>query len=165
MQVEDWRADGTRGGVPWTDIVGLPLGPRMTFRGRDRSRGFGGSRVVPQRSVYYHFPLPTPVIVHGRRARLQRIFVLWKADPSIALQEVYAFDGPRAIPVAFTTPVGGGRDGSGGLGDLVDGMTSFAIPSQPEVLFGIGISLGFGFAEDGNVSFTSAGADFEVPDA
>lgn len=164
MQVQDRRADGSTGPVPWTEVVGQPTGPKMIFRGRDRSRGFGGSRVVPQPSTYFHFVIPTPVIVRGTRALLTTIFVLWKADPGIALQEVYAFDGPRNIGVSFSTPVGGGRDGSGGVGtDLVAGLTSFAVPSRPPVLFGVGISLGFGFSADGNVVFTSAGADFEVP--
>lgn len=166
MQAQDRRADGGTGGVPWTDIVGLPQGPQMIFRGRDRSRGFGGSRVVPQPSTYFHFAIPTPVIVMGVRALLTNVFVLWRADPGIALQEVFVFDGPHRLPVTFSTPVGGGRDGSGGVpADLVAGMTSFALPSRPAVFFGIGISLGFGFSADGNVVFTSAGADFEVPGA
>lgn len=164
MQAQDVRADGGVGGVPWTDIVGLPQGPKMIFRGRDRSRGAFGARVVPQRSTYFHFPLPTPVVIRNQRARLINVFILWNADPEIALQEVFVFDGPLSIPVDFSTPVGGGRDGSGGFADLIPGMTSFAVPTQPEVLFGLGISLGFGFAADGNVMFTAAGADFEVPD-
>jgi len=166
MQVQDRRWDGSTGGVPWTDIVGLPMGPHMVFRGRDRSRGFGGSHVVRQPSTYFHFVIPTPVIVRGVRARLTTVFVLWRADPGIALQEVYVFDGPGPpLQVDFSTPVSDGRDGSGGVpADLVSGMTSFAVPAQPEVFFGIGISLGFGFAADGNVVFTAAGADFEVPD-
>lgn len=162
MQVQDRRADGFTGGIPWTDIVGLPQGPQMVFRGRDRSRGPGGSRVVPQASIYFHFVIPTPVIIKGLRAKLLRVFVLWTADPNIALQEVYAFDGPRSLPVSFPTPVGGGRNGAGGLADLVSGLTSFDTPSHPEVFFGIGISLGFGFAADGNVVFTAAGADFDA---
>ncbi len=163
MQVQDRRFDGSVGGVPWTDIVGLPQGPRMIFRGRDLSTGFGGSRVVPQRTIFFHFPLPTPVIVRDQRARLLRVFVLWKADPSIALQSVNVFDGPRGVPVDFSTPVGPGRDGTGGFADLIPGTTAFEVPSRPEVLFGIGISLGFGFGAEGNVTFTAAGADFDVP--
>ena len=165
MQAQDMRADGGVGGVPWTDIVGLPQGPRMIFRGRDRSRGAFGARVVPQRSIFFHLPLPTPVIARNQRARLITIFVLWTADSDIVLQEVFVFDGPRSIPVDFSTPVGGGRNGSGGFADLIPGMTSFAVSTRPEVLFGLGISLGFGFAADGNVVFTAAGADFDVPDA
>ena len=164
MQVQEGRADGGAGGVPWSDIVGLPQGPRMIFRGRDRSRGPFGARVVPQPSTYFHLPLPTPVIVRNQRASLVRVFVLWTADPGIALQELYVFDGPRPIPVELPAPVGGGRDGRGGFADLVPGMTSFTVPSQPPVLFGVGVSLGFGFAADGNVVFTAAGADFEVAD-
>jgi hypothetical protein len=165
MQAQDVRADGTTGGVPWTDIVGLPQGPRMIFRGCNRSRGAFGARVVPQPSTFFHFPLPTPVIVRGQRARLLAVFVLWTADRGIALQEVHVFDGSQPISVDFSTPVGEGRNGSGRLADLIPGMTRFAVPSQPEVFFGLGISLGFGFAVDGNVVFTAAGADFEVPDA
>jgi hypothetical protein len=166
MQAQDARADRTVGGVPWTDIVGLPQGPQMIFRGRDRSRGgfLNLARIVPQPSTYFHFPIPTPALMHGQQAHLTTIFVLWRADPSIALQEVYAFDGPNPIPATFSVPVGGGRDGTGGPADLVAGTTSFAIASQPEIHFGLGISLGFGFGADGNVVFTAAGAEFEIPD-
>jgi len=163
MQAQDRRADGSIGGVPWTDIVGLPQGPQMIFRGRGHTGGLGGARTVPQPSTYFHFMIPTPVIIKGQRAKLLRVFVLWTADPSIALQEVYAFDGPRSLPVSFSTPVGGGRSGAGGLTDLVSGLTNFDVPSHPEVLFGIGLSLGFGFGADGNVVFTAAGADFDGP--
>jgi hypothetical protein len=135
----------------------------MTFRGRDRSRGFGGSLVVPQPSTYFHFPIPTPVIVRGVRAQLLAAFVLWTADPGIALQEVQVFDGPNSLPVPFSTPVGVGRDGSGGIGDIVEGMTKFTLSGQ-EIFWGIGISLGFAFSRDGNVTFTTAGADFEIPE-
>jgi hypothetical protein len=134
MQAQDVRADGAVGGVPWTDIVGLPQGPHMIFRGRDRSRSAFGARVVPQRSIYFHIPLPTPVILRNQRARLMTVFVLWTADPEIVLQEVFVFDGPRSIPIDFSTPAGGGRDGSRGFADLIPGMTSFSAPSQPEVL-------------------------------
>ena len=113
MQAQDRRADGSIGGVPWTDIVGLPQGPQMIFRGRGHTGGLGGARTVPQPSTYFHFMIPTPVIIKGQRAKLLRVFVLWTADPSIALQEVYAFDGPRSLPVSFSTPVGGGRSGAG----------------------------------------------------
>ena len=165
MQAQDRRADGSTGGVPWTDIVGLPQGPQMIFRGRNPGSGFLRARsvLVPQPSTYFHFTIPTPVLLKGQRSKLLRVFVLWTADPSIALQEVYAFDGPRSLPVSFSPPVGGGRSGAGGLADLVSGMTSFEVPTHPDVFFGLGISLGFGFGADGNVIFTSAGADFDGP--
>jgi hypothetical protein len=90
------------------------------------------------------------------------VFVLWTADPGIALQEVQVFDGPNPLRVPFSTPVVEGRDGTGGFSDIVEGMTRFTMPGS-EILWGIGISLGFGFFQDGNITFTSAGADFDIP--
>jgi len=163
IQAQDRLADGSTGGVPWTDIVGLPQGKQMVFRGKGHTT-LGLIR-RPQPSTFFHFVIPTPVIVRGVRAQLTTVFVLWRADPGIRLQEVNVFDGIRQIPVNFSTPVGGGRDGSGGVpADLVSGMTSFAVPSRPAIFFGVGISVGFAFPfAAGNLAFTSAGADFEVP--
>ncbi len=148
--------------VPWSDIVGFPLNNGMVFRGCNRSGGLFGARVVPQPSTIFHFMIPTPVVTCGMGAKLLRVFVLWQADPNITLHRVEAFDGPLFHPVDFPGSVGGGRDGGGGRADLVPGITSFDVPSTPEILWGVGITVGFGFAADGNIRFTSAGADFDI---
>ncbi|TMQ03969.1 MAG: hypothetical protein E6J90_17850 [Deltaproteobacteria bacterium] len=165
QQVTGGWFNGSTTSIPWSDVVGLPTGPGVTYRGADQSHGPFGSQVVPQPiSLFVHFPIPTPVIVRGVRAHLIRVFVLWKADHGATLAFASAFDGPVGLNVGFSAPQSGGHDGTRGVpADLVEGMTQFTLRAPREVLFGVGVSLGFSFFANANVTFTAAGADFDVP--
>jgi hypothetical protein len=115
-------------------------------------------------SIYFHFPLPTPVAAAGTRAQLIKVFVLWKAV-NATLQEVSAYDGPTPALSLTTLKATGGYDGSTITNldnDLAEGVTGFTLPEPHTMVFGLGISVGFGFAKDGQITFTSAGADFEI---
>ena len=78
-QVQGTKYDRSFGGVPWTDIVGLPEGPGATYRGRTPV-GFGGARAVPVPSAFFHFSIPTPVFLNDAQARLVKAFVLYRTD-------------------------------------------------------------------------------------
>jgi hypothetical protein len=144
----------------WTDVTGLHRGPGETFRGN------GGN------ANWFHFSIPTPVIVPtprapgGDRTRLETVFVLFQSDPFVELQEIAAFDGPNALSVAMNRPSGasGRHDGTNGLSDLVSGITAFPIDDKPEIFWGLGISVKVGFGQTGNITFTAAGADFFTQD-
>jgi hypothetical protein len=114
-------------------------------------------------STFFHFSIPTPVILSDRRSSLLRVFVLWKGTGGFpALLNVSVFDGPNSVgPISPIDPTQPGRDGTGGFGDLVVGATRFDLATPHSVKFGIGVSLGFGFSGgDTDLTFTSAGADF-----
>jgi hypothetical protein len=161
-QVTAQRSGGGVGGVPWSEFVGLPTGPGQTFRCRDSGGGERGSRAVhPRLSTFFHFSIPTPVMLSGDRLSLLRVFVLRRATGPAFLLQVNVFDGPTVIPVATPVAEGPHRDGTGGLADLVPGVTQFDLKPPHQVLWGIGVSVGFGFEADLDLTFTAAGADFE----
>jgi hypothetical protein len=138
------------GGQNWTDIVGVPQGPGKIFRGRKGTTNF------------FHFCIPTPVILNDRRHRLDRVFVLYSADSEVKVTNVLVFDGPRLIDRATlpAPPLGPPRDGTHGFADLQENVTLHKIEARPEILFGVGISVQVSFDQEGNITFTAAGADF-----
>jgi hypothetical protein len=139
----------------WTDVVGFPTGPGGVFRGQGND------------SNWFHVAIPTPPLLPGKpRSRLEAVFVLFSSDPFVEVAEVLAFDGPNPLPVQMNSPSGlsGRHGGTRGLADLADGQTRFPIEGRPEVLWGVGISVRVSFGRPGQITFTTAGADFFVPD-
>lgn len=135
-------------GQNWTDIVGLPQGTGKIFRGQPGTN-------------FFHFSIPTPVIMSDRRVRLERVFVLFSSDPDVQVTRVFVFDGCKTVDVsAMQTGVSGRHDGCGGLADLQANVTLHQVESRPEIYFGVGISVEVRFSREGNITFTAAGADF-----
>lgn len=81
--------------------------------------------------------------------------VLFTAGTGVTLSSVYVWDGPNRVFTQDGLAIGGSNV------SLVEGKNSFALPDR-EVLWGIGVSALFHFADAGNVTFHSAGVDFEV---
>jgi hypothetical protein len=133
---------------------------------------FGASTIGPfdpadpyrdnQKGYWFHFSIPTPVIVFDVRSKLLRVFVLWDASDHVSVDVVHVYDGPSRIAVFGVNPASGSHCGAGGHADLVDGVTKFDLSPAPDVLWGIGVSVGVSFQQDGDITFCSAGADFEV---
>jgi hypothetical protein len=46
--------------------------------------------------------------------------------------------------------------------DLTPGVTQFDLSTPHSVIFSIGVSVAVSFAADGDVTFFSAGADFDI---
>lgn len=156
-------ADGSRmdqvAGHAWTDLTGLASGPGMSFVGNGDDQN------------WFHFPLPTPVLVGDapdrNRAKVLRVFALFNAEQFVEVDNVSAFDGPTAIPLEESSPSGntGQLDGSLGLADLQLGRTMFPVSGGGhEMLWGLGISVHVSFGRHAKITFTAAGADFEIPD-
>src|SRR4051812_46260491 len=141
-------------GIKWTDVVGLRRGWGSFWQG------------VPNGANWFHVSIPTPVIVAGARARLEKVFVMWIAgDPSVSfgpnaganVTDVHVWDGPTRILR---------RTGMLLAGDhrtRLDTDNQFAIPNTPEVRWGVGISVRVQFSQAQQVGFASAGADFMLP--
>lgn len=126
----------------WTAIVGYRTGAGVEYRCQDNS------------DYWFHFPIPTPVIDDGVRARLRRVMVLFTARTAVTLSAVHVWDGPARVFTVDGLAIGGTNTA------LVDGVNSFALPDR-EVRFGIGVSTKFHFADPGNVVLHGAGIDFE----
>src|SRR5256885_1624959 len=97
MALQAMWVHGTTARPQWVDnldINGLPRG--WSYRGKNAlTSGFGGSRTTgplhpatpfeySQKGCWFHFAIPTPVIVAGRRTSLQRVFMLWEARRGVA---------------------------------------------------------------------------------
>jgi hypothetical protein len=130
------------GGRQWTAVEGLRVGWGVQYRCQDNS------------DYWFHFAIPTPVIDDGVRARLRRVLVLFTADTGVTLSSVHVWDGPTRVFTRDGLAIGGANV------SLVDDRNSFALPDR-EVLWGIGISTLFHFADPGNVTLHTAGIDFE----
>jgi hypothetical protein len=139
-------------GVPGSGMLGFRRGGGATFRGKDNHDN------------WFHFSIPTPVIHEGVRARLLKVFVLFNSDPTVSVTDVHVWDGirERIFEREMPTGVTGRHDGADGLSDLAEDFTQWTLPDQPQIYWGVGISVRVFFADEGQITFTSAGADFEV---
>jgi hypothetical protein len=129
-------------GLQWSSLLGLRVGWGVQYRCQDNS------------NYWFHFAIPTPVIVDGVRTRLRRVMVLFTAGPAVSLRSVHVWDGPNRVFTRDELAIGGANL------SLVNDLNSFALPDL-EVLWGIGISVNFNFADFDNVTLHTAGIDFE----
>jgi hypothetical protein len=131
--------------TPHSNVVGRRVGSGITFRSR------------AGQSNWFHFAIPTPVIVNDVRARLERVFVMYWIDAGARLNAVHVWDGPNPIQ-AYS-----GLGYTGAHFNDIDTQNNWA-GGGGEVRFGIGISV---LVEaqpgtDARLYFASAGADFRV---
>ncbi len=107
----------------------------------------------PNTSNWFHFAIPTPVIVDGRRLRALSVMLNCRTQSSQAvIRSVHIYDGQDNI---------GRHDKKRIYGDVR--ARRFNIPDAPRVRWGIGISIGVEFGEDpnsNNMDFYAAGCDF-----
>lgn len=130
-------------GLSWTAVEGLRLGWGVQYRCQDNS------------GYWFHFAIPTPVILNGVHAHLRRVMVLFTADPGVTLGSVHVWDGPSRVFAQDALAIGGANLG------LIPGRNSFDIPDR-SVNWGIGISMLFNFADPGSVTLHTAGVDLEA---
>jgi hypothetical protein len=120
------------------------------------------------------FPLPTPVIVNGNRARLLRFFVLYELQAKTALGPFTIMDGPNQLGKCdpqgspgqgvsnFHVPGPTNHSGLNCFNDLIDNVTSFALEKPQQVFFGLALVVHLRMAPGGKARFTSVGADYNV---
>lgn len=130
------------GGVQWSSLLGVRHGWGVEYRCQDSS------------AYWFHFAIPTPAIDDGVRARLRRGGLLFTAGPAVALSAVHLWDGPTRVFTQDGLAIGGENL------SLIAGRNWFDFPDR-EVLWGIGMSVQFQFADPGNVTLHTAGVDFE----
>jgi hypothetical protein len=120
------------------------------------------------------FPLPTPVVINGNRARLVRVFVLYELHASTSIGPITVLDGqnnpgefdPQSTgqnAFNFLIPGPVNHTGVDGLNDLIANRTKFEFaPHHPQVFFGLALSVTVRFGLQGKVRFTAVGADYDV---
>jgi hypothetical protein len=111
---------------------------------------------------WFHFSIPTPVILNEQRYPLQKIFVFYSAQRS-SIRNVHVYDGSVRI---------WNRDNLNLQGDhsrAIDSSNSWQIDPPITLRYGLGISVGVqfnSFIDEPNpnihfeIFFSTAGADF-----
>jgi hypothetical protein len=114
------------------------------------------TRVVgrPNTTNWYHFAVPTPVIVKGNRLAVARAMLrLVTGGPAAVVRDVHVYDGSSRIAAHQFVNL------SGSLPFAV-----FGVPHKPDVFWGAGISIGVttggGTPAERRMDFISAGIDF-----
>ena len=128
-----------------------------------RPRGWGTELgFVPGKSSWCHIPIPTPVIMDGRRSKVQKLFLFFSAKAGQGhINNIHVWDGPFAIQ-RFDGLSLKGEHGSG-----IDSINTITLQKPHDVLYGISISFSFQAAIgiDSSIpppllTVTTAGADF-----
>ena len=111
---------------------------------------------------WFHFAIPTPVILDGIRSSLKKVFIFYKTEGITKITAIHVYDAGKKIATFDNLSLAGDHSSA------VDQFNSWFIMPSPEMLFGLGISVlvDFGAQTTGTVpaiSFFAAGADFEIP--
>lgn len=114
------------------------------------------TRVIgkPNTTNWYHFAIPTAVIVSGRRLSFARAMLRFvTGGTSAVVRDVHVFDGSARIIAHQSVNLSGSQ-----------AFTVFGVPHKPPVYWGAGISIGVqtgtGTATERRMDFISAGIDF-----
>lgn len=134
--------------------------------------GWGAEIVVrPGTSRWFHIPIPTPVILDGKRMKLIRVFLQWqqiRGHPRSAhIEDAHLWDGKNRIAKKSANDFK-----QSGFATMPDHQT-YELPRPREWFFGVGLSFKLGahgnvggqFVENDQapvIVIGSAGADFEV---
>lgn len=109
----------------------------------------------PNTTNWFHFAVPTTVIVNDNRLRIDSAMLRMRSGSTLAdITNVHVFDGENRVfaqdnmnfsPTAF-------------------GLERFSLPNKPDVLWGVGITLGVRFTgttdAQNTMEFASVGIDF-----
>ena len=136
-------------GVHGCSAVINQVGPaQLDFRGNGVTVSVGQRRLI-------HLQVPTPAVVRNKRATLERVHYLFKAEGGAQLQAVDVFDGLKQLLHVDGLTIEG--DHSRDIDD--DNSHRFPRP-LPQVFWGVGISLLV--RPPGSFFIAAAGAEFLV---
>lgn len=106
---------------------------------------------------WFHFNIPTPVIVRDKRQMVDSVMLRFRAGSTHArVTNVHVYDGERRIAT---------HDGLS-LSPSGFSFSRFNVSGKPDVLWGVGISIGVAFSgstdAQNTLEFASAGCDFNL---
>ena len=114
------------------------------------------TRIVgkPNTTNWYHFAIPTSVIVDSNRLAVGRAMLRFNTGGSQAVvRDVHIYDGSTRIAAHQSVNLSGNQP-----------FAKFGVPHKPDVVWGIGISIGVrtgtGTPAQRRIDFISAGVDF-----
>lgn len=114
-------------------------------------------RGTPFTTNWFHFAVPTPVIVDGKRLLVGSVMIGLRTGPGASVHAIHIYDGELKIAA------------HDGLNLSPQGFVwlRFDVPTHPAIKCGLGISIGVTFADAANlppnkllVEVSAAGCDF-----
>jgi hypothetical protein len=114
-----------------------------------------------QGKEWFHFAIPTPVIIGGCNSTLQKVFVLYKTTLGAKITAVHVYDGVTKFQAFDKIELEGDHSKN------LDNSNTW--PVKPvHIRFGLGISVNVDFGKATpkgvpEIRFVSAGADFVIP--
>jgi subtilisin family serine protease len=105
----------------------------------------------PDTTNWFHFALPTPVIVDNKRLKLESVILMFVTQPDAVVTNVHIYDGYQKIEAFDSLSMTGSH-----LFERFDVLNLL-------VRYGIGISIGVKFGKQSTnnlMAFVSAGGDF-----
>ncbi len=104
---------------------------------------------------WFHFAIPTPVIINDVRMRASSVMLIFNTGSVDAfVRDVHVYDGATRIAVHDNVNLSKNHP-----------FERFVIPDTPQMLLGLGISIGVGFGVEmmsHHMEFFSAGCDFVI---
>jgi hypothetical protein len=105
----------------------------------------------PNSSNWFHFAIPTPVIVDSRRLRLDSVMLIFATDPDVAVTNVHIWDGNNRLKAYDGLSLSGNHPFE--RFDVLDVAVRYGICVSVGVRFG-------GASQPHRIAFVSAGGDF-----
>lgn len=116
------------------------------------------TRGMPFTSNWFHFAIPTPVIVDGNRLLVGSVMIRFRTGPSASVHAVHIYDGEEKIVAHDSLALSP-------QGSFI--FSRFDVPTHPAIKWGLGISIGVKFGDGANlppnkllVEISAAGCDF-----
>ena len=145
----------SEGPVWWSDITGLPQGWGKTYRGK------------ADQLDWFHAAIPTPSFTFPpgdgsfHVARLQTAFIFFNAGEGCFISDIHFWDGIDAIQLLQNQNITGNHPREEvGVNTFNPLDTNGAMHPMNA---GLGISVGVHFRSEADITFFSAGAEFEMP--
>lgn len=142
------------------------LRPRPSNGSFGDRAGFGAFFYGFNTSNWFHFPMPTSMLLSDAQPRLARVFVFYATNDLAVITNLHIYDGKIRIKAFDVMAFSGDHSAA------VDDQNSWLIRPPLGVRFGLGLSLQVQFlgldpanAGNGEIQFASAGAEFAAPEA
>ncbi len=138
----------------WTHGASIQLETRALEASTARRGGFTTvvNTVNDTQIQWFHYAIPTPVVVAGRRATIDAVLVLGSTGHHAIVKSIHVWDGPNRRATFENLNLVGNHH------------PRKVIPNRPPIFFGIGLSVGVSFQstdpKEAWVNFAGAGADF-----
>ena len=143
---------GTLAYASWVHGVSLTVELPSLLEGQRPYGGFMWVRGKPGTTNWFHFMIPTPVIIANVRYKLDSVMLYFQTGSVVAIvRHVHVYDGPNKLVAYNNVNITGGPV-----------RKSFAVPNRPSMVYGINIAVGVEFlnvSQSRDMYFFAAGAD------